>query len=74
MKHTRLFALVAVLALGACACPPGLGENLANVEAITEENTAALAGSTEPESLKTAKSLRNREALEVARKLVEACR
>ncbi len=66
--------ILVALALGACKCPPGVAENAANVEAITLENDAALAVSTEPESVKAARTLRNREARTLSVKLVEACK
>lgn len=73
--YLRLLPLAAAaLAFSGCKCPPGPAENLANVEAIVGENDAALKTSAEPESVRAAKALRNREALEVAKKMVEACR
>lgn len=64
----------AALAFSGCKCPPGTAANRANVESIVQENDAARARSDEPDSVKAAKDLRNREALALAVKLAEACR
>ena len=75
-RAAKIAAAVAFVAvsLGACKCPPGTAENAANVSAIVAENDAARAASTEPESVKAAQELRNREAMTLANKLAEACK
>jgi len=75
--HKRLAAialLFLVLGSTACKCPPGPAQNLANVEAIVAENDAARAKSDAPASLKTTAAIRNREALELAKRIAENCK
>lgn len=71
---TKMVLLTAVMvAASACsACPPGLSENAANVEAIVAENEKAIAN--EPDAVRTAKSLRNEYAVKLAKELEGACR
>lgn len=75
MKRFAALALVfIVLGATACKCPPGASVNLANVEAIVEENDAARAKSDAPASLKATAAIRNREALDLAKRIAENCK
>jgi hypothetical protein len=69
-------ALAAVLALslaGCGTCPPGTPENAANVAAIVAQNDELLDKSGLAPSVTAAHKLRNREAVELAKRLAEEC-
>lgn len=70
----RTLTLILVLALTGCASTldrEATAANLANVEAIVEQNTGFLDGSELPDSAKAAHKLRNDAAVRLAKSMHE---
>ena len=73
MRPILALAVLALSAAGCGSCPIGTAENAANVAAIVAQNDGLLDTSGLAPSVTAAHKLRNREAVDLAKRLAEEC-